>query len=160
MLPNLIEYLTTLPLLTENRLLCRPANSSVTVRILGGATIETLHVAPSRIYYGMLHYATAITAIPERIELHMSQLNEAIYEAIVTEEQMLEPAGHLVFITRERPLDFTIINRSVLNQSLGLTLYYLMLSTMQDWHVLQQMVSEYGSTRTNELLGQIAGKMK
>lgn len=159
MLPTLIEYLTTLPLLTENRLLCRPANSSLNALVAPNATLQ-LKVEPGRIYYGMLHYATAISALPERLELQMSQLNESFYEALVTEEQMLEPAGHLTFIERERPIDINMINLTALNQSMSLTFYFLMISTMQDWAVLKKMVSEYGSTRTNELLGQIAGKMK
>jgi hypothetical protein len=159
MLPTLIEYLATLPLLTENRPLCRPATASVNTLVLPNDSLQ-LQATPGRIYYGMLHYATAISALPERLEFYMSQLNESFYEALVTEEQMLEPAGHLIFITKERPVDITIINRTALNQGMSLTLYFLMLSTMQDWNVLQQMVSEYGSRRTNELLGQIAEKMK
>ena len=159
MLPTLIEYLTTLPLLTENRPLCRPANSSVSALATPNATLQ-LTMEPGRIYYGLLHYATAISALPSRLELYMSQLNETFYEALVTEEQMMEPAGHLVFITRERPIDINIVNITALNQAMSLTFYFLMLSTMQDWDVLKKMVSEYGSTRTNELLGQIAGKMK
>ena len=159
MLPTLIEYLTTLPLLNSGRLLCRPVNASLSILALPSTTVQ-FQITPGPLYYGILQYATSIACLPDRLILYLSQSNEGIYAALVTEEQMLEPMGHLIFIKRETPMDIRVQNLTAMYQAMSLSFYYLMVQTKHDWDDLTKMVSEYGSTRTNELLGQIAGKIK
>lgn len=170
MLPAMIEYLASIELTENNRnrrKLCRPVNAGIATNLLPNETIS-ISAAPGTPYWGALYYATGMATLPQRIGLVAKQQDEIFYvTAFITEEQMLEPAGHLVFVTREKPVTITMSNLTGLNQSLDLTLYSLMTSTRADFERLQNEVALYNNPLTNELLmesnkllAEIARKMK